>query len=104
MPDGPEQPTSSKGQKRHLAGGEYAYTTFKHPIAFNAIPQIGSLKENGYTSEEMKMVYETRKILGDESIAISAACVRIPVADCHSENIWVETERPVSPEEARRAF
>ncbi|MGC1275187.1 MAG: aspartate-semialdehyde dehydrogenase [Planctomycetaceae bacterium] len=93
-----------EGTKAHLAGGEYAYTTFNHPIAFNAIPQIGSLKADGYTSEELKMVYETRKILGDESIAISASCVRIPVADCHSENIWVETERPVSVEEARKLF
>lgn len=93
-----------EGTKAHLAGGEYAYTTFKHPIAFNAIPQIGSFKEDGYTSEELKMVYETRKILSDDSIAISASCVRIPVADCHSENIWVETERPVTPDEARRLF
>ena len=69
-----------------------------------AIPQIGSFKEDGYTSEELKMVHETRKILGDDSIAISAFCVRIPVADCHSETIWVETERPVSPEEARKIF
>ena len=52
----------------------------------------------------MKMVYETRKILGDDSIRISATCVRIPVANCHSECITVETERPVSPEEARRLF
>jgi aspartate-semialdehyde dehydrogenase len=93
-----------EGTKAHLNGGRYDYTTFSHPIAFNAIPQIGSFKEEGYTSEELKMVYETRKILGDESIAISASCVRIPVADCHSENLWVETERPVSPEEARRLF
>jgi len=93
-----------EGTKAHLNGGDYSYTTFKHPIAFNAIPQIGSFKDDGYTSEELKMVYETRKILGDESIAISAACIRIPVADCHSENIWVETERPVSPEEARKLF
>jgi aspartate-semialdehyde dehydrogenase len=93
-----------EGTRAHLAGDRYAYTTFKHPIAFNAIPQIGSLKDDGYTSEELKMVFETRKILGDDSIAISAACVRIPVADCHSENIWVETERPVAPDEARRLF
>ena len=50
------------------------------------------------------MVYETRKILGDESIQINATCVRIPVANCHSESITVETERPISPEEAREAF
>jgi len=93
-----------EGTKASLNGSDYKYTTFAHPIAFNAIPQIGSVKEEGYTSEEMKMVYETRKILGDDSIRISATCVRIPVANCHSECITVETERPVSPEEARKLF
>lgn len=92
------------GSKAYLAERDYKYQAFAHPIAFNAIPQIGSHKEAGYTSEEMKMVYETRKILGDESIAIAATCVRIPVANCHSETITVETERPVSPEEARELF
>ena len=93
-----------EGTKAYLGGGDYSYIAFKHPIAFNCIPQIGSLKEEGYTSEEMKMVYETRKILGDDSIRISATCVRIPVANCHSESITVETERPVSPKEAHRLF
>jgi aspartate-semialdehyde dehydrogenase len=93
-----------EGTKAALCGGSYKYKAFAHPIAFNAIPQIGSVKEEGYTSEEMKMVYETRKILGDQSIQISATCVRIPVANCHSECITVETERPVTPEEARRLF
>ena len=93
-----------EGTKASLNGHSYRYKAFAHPIAFNAIPQIGSVKEDGYTSEELKMVYETRKILGDESIQISATCVRIPVANCHSECITVETERPVSPEEARRLF
>jgi aspartate-semialdehyde dehydrogenase len=93
-----------EGTKAALDGGSYKYKAFAHPIAFNAIPQIGSLKEEGYTSEEMKMVYETRKILGDQSIQISATCVRIPVANCHSECITAETERPVTPEEARRLF
>jgi aspartate-semialdehyde dehydrogenase len=92
------------GTRAHLAGEDYEYQAFSHPIAFNAIPQIGSHKEAGYTSEEMKMVYETRKILGDDSIQISPTCVRIPVANCHSEVITVETERPISPEEARDLF
>jgi len=92
------------GSRAHLAGEDYDYQAFAYPIAFNAIPQIGGHKEDGYTSEEMKMVYETRKILGDESILISPTCVRIPVANCHSEVITVETERPVSPEEARELF
>ncbi len=93
-----------EGTEAYLSNEKYEYSAFKHPIAFNAIPQIGGPKEAGYTSEEMKMVYETRKILGDESIQISATCVRIPVANCHSETIMVETERPIAPEEARELF
>lgn len=92
------------GSQAHLSGEDYEYKAFAYPIAFNAIPQIGGHKEDGYTSEEMKMVYETRKILGDESILVNPTCVRIPVANCHSEVITVETERPVSPEEARELF
>jgi aspartate-semialdehyde dehydrogenase len=93
-----------EGTKAHLAGADYAYKAFAHPIAFNCIPQIGSEKADGYTSEELKMVYETRKILGDESIMINATCVRIPVSNCHSESITVELGRPVSVEEARELF
>lgn len=93
-----------EGTKAALANEDYAYRAFSHPIAFNAVPQIGGVKEDGYTSEELKMVYETRKILGDESIQICPTCVRIPVSNCHSESITVETERPVSPEEARELF
>ena len=93
-----------EGSRAYLSGGEYQYQIFKSPIAFNAIPQIGSFKQDGYTSEELKMVYETRKILGDESILICPTCIRIPVSNCHSETINVETERPVSVEEARRLF
>ncbi len=93
-----------EGTKAELNGQPYEYKAFKYPIAFNAIPQIGSFKEEGYTSEELKMVYETRKILGDQSMQINATCVRVPVANCHSESITVETERPISPEEARKAF
>jgi aspartate-semialdehyde dehydrogenase len=77
---------------------------FQYPIGFNAIPQIGGHKEAGYTSEEMKMVYETRKIMGLPNLPVSATCVRIPVANCHSEVINVETEKPISVEEARAAF
>ena len=92
------------GTRAHLAGGEYSYSAFAHPIAFNAIPQIGGFKDNGYTSEEMKMVLETRKIMGDDTMQINATCVRVPVANCHSETITVETERPISPAEARELF
>jgi aspartate-semialdehyde dehydrogenase len=93
-----------EGSKAHLAGTDYAYTAFAHPIAFNAIPQIGSFKDDGYTSEELKMVYETRKILGLPDLPVCPTCVRVPVANCHSETITVETERPISPEEARELF
>ncbi|RPI73932.1 MAG: aspartate-semialdehyde dehydrogenase, partial [Planctomycetaceae bacterium] len=93
-----------EGTKAELAGGKYDYTTFAHPIAFNLIPQIGSFKDDGYTSEELKMVYETRKIMGLPNLAVNATCVRVPVANCHSETITVETERPISPDEARSLF
>jgi len=92
------------GSRAALDGTDYKYQVFRYPIAFNAIPQIGGFKDNAYTSEELKMVYETRKILGDESIQVCATCIRIPVSNCHSETINVETERPVSVEEARRLF
>lgn len=93
-----------EGTKAALENRDYQYAAFAHPIAFNAIPQIGSVKDEGYTSEELKMVYETRKILGDDSLPINATCVRIPVSNCHCESITVETERPISPEEAREVF
>ncbi len=93
-----------EGSRAHLDGEAYSYQAFDKPIAFNAVPQIGSEKEAGYTSEEMKMVYETRKILGDEGILVCPTCVRIPVSNCHSESITVETAKPVSPEEARELF
>ena len=92
------------GTKAALDGTPYDYQAFAHPIAFNAIPQIGSHKEAGYTSEEMKMVYETQKILGDQSIKVCPTCVRIPVENCHSESILIETTRPVSVEEATQLF
>lgn len=93
-----------EGTKSFLNGGGYQYGTFKHPIAFNLIPQIGGPKHQGYTSEEMKMVYETRKILGDETIQVCPTCVRVPVSNCHSESILVETERKITADEARELF
>jgi len=92
------------GTRALLSEKAYRYELFPYPIAFNCIPQIGSPKEKGYTSEEMKMVYETRKILEDESIQICATCVRIPVSNCHSESILVETQRKIGVEEALRLF
>lgn len=74
---------------------------FPHPIAGNLIPQIGSPRDGGSTSEEMKMVLETRKILGDPSIGLCVTCVRVPVFNGHSESILVETEKKLSAAEAR---
>jgi aspartate-semialdehyde dehydrogenase len=84
-----------------LAGEPESQQIFPHRIAANLIPQIGSPRPNGFTSEEMKMVLETRKILGDESIAVSATCVRVPVAHGHSESILIETEKKLTADEAR---
>jgi len=92
------------GTHAHLHGAKHEYETFAHPIAFNLIPQIGSPKHAGYTSEEMKMVLETRKILGNDSIQICPTCVRVPVSNCHSESILVETEKKLTVDEARKLF
>jgi aspartate-semialdehyde dehydrogenase len=77
---------------------------FKHQLLYNLIPHIDVFMDNGYTKEEMKMFHETKKIMGDESIAVTATCVRIPVFTAHSEAIVVETEKPISPEKARELF
>ena len=87
-----------------MEGETPACGTFQHPIGFNLIPQIGSEKFDGYTSEEMKMVYETRKILEDETIQVCPTAVRVPVAVGHSESILVETEAPISLERVHELF
>lgn len=92
------------GTRAFFAGQDYAYEVFPYPIAFNCIPQIGGPKHQGYTSEEMKMVHETRKILGDDSIQVCPTCVRIPVSNCHSESILVETDKKITVEKARDLF
>ncbi len=74
---------------------------YPHQIAFNLLPEIDVFLDDGYTKEEWKMVNETRKILHDNSIAISATCVRVPVFAGHSESVHVEFTNPMSPEEAR---
>ena len=73
---------------------------YPHQIAFNALPHCDSF-EGDETTEETKLVNETRKILEDSSIAISATCVRVPVWRSHSEAVWIETERELSADEAR---
>ncbi len=74
---------------------------FAHPIIGNCLPQIDDFLPSGFTKEEMKMVNETRKIMGDPSIEVSPTCVRVPVPFSHSESILIETERPIPAEEAR---
>lgn len=86
-----------------LANEPVTVEKFAYQLAFNLIPQIDVFTENGYTKEEMKMYNETRKIMHSD-IEVSATCVRVPVMRAHSEATWVETEQPVSVEEARKAF
>ena len=74
---------------------------YPHRIAFNVLPHIDVFLENGYTKEEMKMVNETRKIMEDSSIAVTATTVRVPVLYGHSESVNIEFVRPISPEKAR---
>jgi len=77
---------------------------FARPIAFNCVPEIGGFGDDEYTSEELKMDRETKKIYGDPSIQVSATCVRVPTFDGHAEAVWVETEKPISADEAREAL
>lgn len=74
---------------------------YPHQIAFNCLPHIDSFLENGYTKEEMKMADETKKILEDDSIRVTATTVRVPVFRCHSESVNIETEKKLSANEAR---
>jgi aspartate-semialdehyde dehydrogenase len=76
-------------------------SAFAHQLLFNVIPHVDSFSDNGYTKEEMKMHNETRKMLHDDEIQVSATCVRVPVLTAHSEAVSIETEREISPEKAR---
>ncbi len=86
----------------YVAGNPMTVDVYPHQILLNVLPQIGGLKAEmpGYTSEEAKMLFETRKILGDNEIKVSTTCVRVPVFYGHSEAINIEFDRPMSPEEA----
>ncbi|MEE9490820.1 MAG: aspartate-semialdehyde dehydrogenase [Dehalococcoidia bacterium] len=84
-----------------LEGKSIVPHVYPHQIAFNVLPEIDVFLDDGYTKEEWKMIHETRKILHDESIAVSATCVRVPVVTGHSEAIHIEFSNPMSPEEAR---
>ncbi len=89
--------------RQSLSGEEVKVEKFAYQLAFNLIPHIDVFLENGYTKEEMKMFEETRKIMHSDLLC-SATCVRVPALRCHSESIWVQTESPVSVEQARKAF
>ena len=101
---GAEAMNELRTQYMQLAQGEDpTVEKFFYQLAYNLIPQIDVFTDNGYTKEEMKMHHETRKIMHSD-VEVSAMCVRVPVMRAHSEAIWVETEKPVSVEEARAAF
>lgn len=87
-----------------VRGEEPTVRKFVDRLAYNLIPHIDVFTDNGYTREEMKMHFETKKIMHAPELEVSATCVRVPVMRAHSEAIWVETERPVSVAEAREAF
>lgn len=89
--------------KQLINGEEPTISKFKYQLAFNLIPQVDIFTDNDYTKEEMKMYNETQKIMHSD-IKVSATCVRVPVIRAHSEAIWLETEKPVSIEEAKQAF
>ena len=87
--------------RANLSGQVYQNKKFPHPIAFNVIPQIDSFTENGYTKEELKMVNETKKIMNDQNIKVTATTVRVPVFIGHSESVNIETEKKITAEEVR---
>jgi aspartate-semialdehyde dehydrogenase len=85
-----------------LEAEEVTKSVYPHQIAFNILPQVETFKDgDDYTTEERKMMAETRKILGDETIAVSATCVRVPVYNAHSESVNLQTRADLSPERCR---
>lgn len=86
------------------AGKEPTVEKFAYQLAYNLIPHIDVFTDNDYTKEEMKMFNETRKIMGDPDIAVSATCVRVPVLRAHSESVWIETRTPLTVEAVREAW
>jgi len=94
-----------KQQVRSWASGDdISVEKFQHQLLFNVIPHIDTFQDNGYTGEEMKMFNETRKIMHDDEIRVSATCVRIPVLYSHSESVSVVTENEITAEKARELF
>ncbi|CAJ1446370.1 unnamed protein product [Effrenium voratum] len=93
-----------EGTRQALQGEEHKNEVFAHPLPFNVIPHIDSFQSNGYTKEEMKVVWETQKIFGDKSLACSCTAVRIPTKRAHSEAITIETEEDIAPESAMKVL
>ena len=91
-----------EGLKAFVNNEEYKTKKFPYQIANNCIPHIDVFLDNGYTKEEMKMVNETKKILGDDSIQVTATTVRVPVFSCHSESINLEFEKPYDLDEVKK--
>ncbi|GIW98474.1 MAG: aspartate-semialdehyde dehydrogenase [Pirellulaceae bacterium] len=94
----------TEATRQQLEGKLVKPQNFQHNIAFNLIPQIGSHRHQGFTSEEIKMVRETHKIFRDDTIHINATCVRVPVFIGHSESIYCETKEPLELDEVRELF
>ena len=90
--------------KNGLEGKDEPLQAYAHPIAGNCLPHIDVFTENGYTKEEMKMINETHKILGDDDIKVTATTVRVPVFDSHSESINIELEKPFELEDFFELF
>jgi len=87
--------------RQFVAGQPITNAVYPYQIAFNVLPHIDVFLENGYTKEEMKMVNETRKMMHDDSIMVSATTVRVPVFTSHSETVQIEFEKKITPQQAR---
>jgi aspartate-semialdehyde dehydrogenase len=87
--------------KAYLETGAAGHQVFAHPLPFNVIPHIDAFQDNGYTKEEMKVVWESRKIMGLPDLAASCTSVRIPTMRAHAESAVIETEAPIPPAAAR---
>lgn len=89
------------GSQAHLEGRPVENETFAHPLPFNLIPHIDKFQENGYTKEEMKVTWESQKIMKLPNLAVSCTAVRIPTFRAHAESIVIETDKPIDSAQAR---
>jgi aspartate-semialdehyde dehydrogenase len=90
--------------RKWAGGGKVGNKVFAHPLAFNVIPHIDVFQPNGYTKEEMKVTWESRKIMGLPDLKASCTAVRVPTLRAHAEAVTIETEKPVTPAAAREAL